>query len=85
VLSANEPPSPSRPITNCPLPSRSSSCHWTAVVRYYCNSALVHIGLAEGKRSFGGCKSIWEDNIEMEPCYLGSQVVDEIHLAEDGI
>jgi hypothetical protein len=65
------------PITNYPLPSRSTSCHWTAVFRYYCHSALEHTGLPEGQGALGERKIIWEDNIKMELRYIQSQVVDE--------
>jgi hypothetical protein len=41
--------------------------------------------MPEGKRSLGGRKTIWEGNIKMELRHIGSQAVDEIHLAEDGI
>jgi hypothetical protein len=48
------------------------------------NTYKILIGKPEGKRPLGRLKRTWEDNIRMDLRETGWEVVDWIHLAQDG-
>jgi hypothetical protein len=49
------------------------------------NSYKIFVRKPKGKRLFGRLRHRWKDNIKMDLIYIGCEVVDWIHLAQDRV